>query len=264
MPSILDLAKSCEASYSNDPNLAGWIREVRYNPKASGFSGVLFFRETSTGDEAILAFRGTDGLLDHDMVSNINFVRGRMVRQYPDALAALRDASEKVGPQTDLYITGHSLGGGLAALCSVDKWRRGVRNISTVTFNAPGVTRSARYLWGKGSVFYARDRVMNGLDAYYNTHRKALHVQTENDPISHFGIPTIQRLLTVPDLECHAAAQENVRYHYPDFKRSTYFRQSGTMLLRQKTSTALCAHSISNLVKVLERDPIYQEPIEWS
>ncbi|WP_036548002.1 lipase family protein [Nitrincola lacisaponensis] len=125
MPSLLELARACEASYKTEPKLSGWTTLHEYGPRSSGFFGVLFRRQLDNGTlENILAYRGTEGLLSVDMLSNRDILRGRMVRQFPDALASLRDAIEKAGPQVDLYITGHSLGGGLAALCSVDKWRR--------------------------------------------------------------------------------------------------------------------------------------------
>lgn len=259
MPSLLDLAKACEAGYHNYPELSGWTTLHTYGPRPSGFFGALFRRQLDNGAlENILAYRGTDGLLDGDMASNRDILRGRMVRQFPDALAALRDALERSEGHV-LYITGHSLGGGLAALCSVDKWRRGRRDIPTVTFNAPGVTRSARHLWGKGSVRFARDRVMTGLDSYYNSHRKALHVQTEGDPVANFGTPTMRELLTLPNLACEARARERL----PETHRH---RSELGMIptLQLRTYTALCAHSIRNLIQVLERDPIYQEPLEWS
>ncbi|RAU18118.1 hypothetical protein DN062_10080 [Nitrincola tibetensis] len=252
MPSLLDLAKACETSYKTEPKLSSWVALHEYGPRPSGFFGVLFRRQLEDGIfENILAYRGTDGLLDGDMASNRDILRGRMVRQYPDALAALRDAL-KQSEGHKLYITGHSLGGGLAALCSVDKWRRGVRDLPTVTFNAPGVMRSARYLWGEGSVRFARDRVLNGLDSYYNSHRKGLHVVTEGDPIAHFGSATMQELLAVPNLECEVKARQVL----PETHR--HRSQLGMIpTLQMRTSTALCAHSIRNLVQILERDPIH-------
>lgn len=182
MASLLELAKACEASYKNVPELHGWSRIFRYGPRPSGFFGALFRRELSDGIfENILAYRGTDGLLDGDMASNHDILRGRMVRQFPDALAALRDAL-KQSEGHELSITGHSLGGGLAALCSMDKWRRGVA-LPTITFNAPGLAASARHLWGKTSGLYEHELRSSGLDAYMNEYRKALHVQVEGDPI---------------------------------------------------------------------------------
>lgn len=260
MPSLLALAKACEASYKNYPELEGWSTLNYYGPRPSGFFGALFSRQLEDGRfEIILAYRGTDGVLDGDMASNHDILRGRMVRQFPDALAALRDAITRTGPNYELYITGHSLGGGLAALCSMDKWRRG-KALPTVTFNAPGLTASARQLWGKTTSLYEHEIRSSGLDAYMNDYRKALHVQVEGDPIAHFGTPTMRNLLTLPNLNCSNHPNQLTPSHI----HANSNRDMAAQMLYNFTQTSLCAHSIRNLVSLLEKNPRYQEPIQWS
>ena len=105
MASLLEFARACEASYKTEPKLSGWITLFEYGPRPSGFFGALFQRQfDDNSTEIILAYRGTDGLLDGDMASNHDILRGRMVRQFPDALSALRDAISRTGPDSVLYI----------------------------------------------------------------------------------------------------------------------------------------------------------------
>lgn len=259
MPSLLALAKACEASYQSVPELQGWTRIHRYGPRPSGFFGALFRRQLEDGRfEIILAYRGTDGVLDGDMASNRDILRGRMVRQFSDALAALSDALQRSEGHT-LYITGHSLGGGLAALCSLDKWRKGTA-LPTVTFNAPGLKASAKQLWGNTSSLYEREIRSSGLDAYMNEYRKALHIQVEGDPIAHFGTPTMRNLLTLPNLNC----SNHPNQFTPTHIHANNNRDMATQMLYNFTRTSLCAHSIRNLIAILEQEPRFQEPLQWS
>ena len=82
------------------------------------------------GDEIIIAFRGTDDIIDYGNDSTM-----WLLRKLPDqAYNALMfyDAIKKKYPQTEILLTGHSLGGSLAQI--VGAWRK----VKACTFNPYG------------------------------------------------------------------------------------------------------------------------------
>ena len=132
-----------EAQYETffDPN--NGLYEVipnGYTSDINGFSATIF-KEKATG-KLIVAFRGTDGLLDWD--TNIEVVLGIdvldfMSSQDDNINTFLENAGLVVGDvlQTGINFTGHSLGGYLATMASykyVDTMG------TTSTFNGLGTT----------------------------------------------------------------------------------------------------------------------------
>jgi hypothetical protein len=99
---------------------------IRTDPK-SGFRATLFVHK-DTG-EAVLAFAGTDDLLDGVVDFNQGF--GWKTQQYELANTLAYNYQLQYGSK--LRLTGHSLGGGLATSAAA------VYKIPTVTFNAAGV-----------------------------------------------------------------------------------------------------------------------------
>jgi type VI secretion system secreted protein VgrG len=102
-----------------------------YDDKKSGFAATLF-RDKRT-NTYVLAFRGSDGLLVRDYAkANVPQGVGLNTWQYDKAVDLSRQLKHQYGNQlTD--ITGHSLGGGLAAAGSM------ATNTRATTFNAAGV-----------------------------------------------------------------------------------------------------------------------------
>jgi hypothetical protein len=138
----LSLAKMAQDVYrSGDrqrPGVEGWtpltdeqFRKVGIDPalrtnSASGFDADIY------GDghgRYVLAFRGSDA--GKDWATNLGQGLGFETAQYNQAIALSRQA--KVAFGDELVITGHSLGGGLAAVGAVTTDSPGV------TFNAAGV-----------------------------------------------------------------------------------------------------------------------------
>ncbi|TVP61976.1 MAG: hypothetical protein EA349_00030, partial [Halomonadaceae bacterium] len=122
MTSVLDLARCCKAVYQKDPKVAGWHRERVYNPPDTGFYAALFTQQNrhgSGGLEAILAIRGTHWSNHFDGVTNLMLAMGITPFQYRQARLALIDALELLElPVDNFFVTGHSQGGGLAALAA--------------------------------------------------------------------------------------------------------------------------------------------------
>ena len=80
----------------------------------TGFKGVITAPEGNS-EVVVLAFAGTDSLLD--VLVDAAQVAGQLPPQYMQALIWARQAHGQYGAR--LVLAGHSLGGGLAAYCSV-------------------------------------------------------------------------------------------------------------------------------------------------
>lgn len=83
--------------------------------RLTGFKAILIQpREGSNKDVTVLAFAGTDSVLD--VLVDLQQLGGGMPAQYHQALELTLQYRRQY---SNLYLTGHSLGGGLAAYCSV-------------------------------------------------------------------------------------------------------------------------------------------------
>jgi hypothetical protein len=81
----------------------------------SGFKAIVIEPQGGAKDATVLAFAGTDSLLD--VVVDLKQALGGMPTQYSQALTLTLKYQTQY---SNLYLTGHSLGGGLAAYSSVN------------------------------------------------------------------------------------------------------------------------------------------------
>ena len=81
----------------------------------SGFKAILIQPEGGAKDVTVLSFAGTDSILDG--LVDLDQATGGLPAQYVQALSRTRSLSSQ---HPNLYLTGHSLGGGLAAWSSVN------------------------------------------------------------------------------------------------------------------------------------------------
>lgn len=82
--------------------------------RLSGFKAIIIKPESQTRNVTVLAFAGTDSLTD--VLVDIKQLFGGLPTQYTQAV---RLAIESQGNYSNLHLSGHSLGGGLAAYASV-------------------------------------------------------------------------------------------------------------------------------------------------
>lgn len=93
---------------------SGWIEKIDYysHREETGFEAKVFQRAT----EIVIAFTGTDEW--QDWLTNVGAYLGLVTRQLEQA-AGLYARVVKDNPEAQITFTGHSLGGGLAALLGV-------------------------------------------------------------------------------------------------------------------------------------------------
>ncbi len=121
------LPSNIEAAVPGQNSLAGFTADRFENPE-NGFAARLF--HNTENDTYTLAFRGTDDI--GDFISGNRQAVDPSAPQYKQAIDLVKDLRAAFGDQlTDL--TGHSLGGGLAAATSM------MSGIRATTFNAAGL-----------------------------------------------------------------------------------------------------------------------------
>jgi hypothetical protein len=96
------------------PDRAVWVVLDSIGTRATGFKAILVQPRDGVKNVTVLAFAGTDSILDG--LVDLQQATGGMPAQYHQALALTKRYQ---GQYANLYLTGHSLGGGLAAYSSV-------------------------------------------------------------------------------------------------------------------------------------------------
>lgn len=111
--------------------LAVGIEPTNLEDPRSGFRAGVFHNPDSPGQTHALAMAGTDMTSVRDWMTNLGQGLGLDTAQYNEAVCVAKDCEKAFGQ--DLILTGHSLGGGLAAAAAV------AVDAPAVTFNAAGV-----------------------------------------------------------------------------------------------------------------------------
>lgn len=126
------------------PDGSTWTVAQHWRTTITGFNACLL---TSSRDVRLLTFGGTDGAAD--VASDIHQVLGGLPPQYMQALLVTADLMRSGGPE--IHLCGHSLGGGMAAFCSVRT------KLSASTINPAPLTASA----GLDGLFGTNSQITN-------------------------------------------------------------------------------------------------------
>lgn len=177
-----DFAALCAGIYNRNCSTAnGFARFGEVDTRLSGFQGAVFRRANGNGLDWVVTVAGTqatDGDIA-DIVADAGFGgsltgavngflgalgAGLLWHQLACAEDMTRTANQVMGRRDRLYITGHSLGGGIAQIVSA---RTGV---PAVAISAPAVT------------------AVSGVQAeWQRTRSRITCLRVRNDPINHTG-----------------------------------------------------------------------------
>jgi len=127
---VYGLARLANAVYdATQVEVDGWRLDRDFGSVSRGFYAALYKRD----EHWVLALRGTDD--GYDLIPDAQIFAALIPVQLAQAQAALNVSLTRCAKQK-IALTGHSLGGGLAALLATQYGK------PAVTFNAPGVARS--------------------------------------------------------------------------------------------------------------------------
>jgi len=185
--------------------------------------------------DVVLAIRGTDAGGDEidwsDVLSDIQIGLAHTPSQLIKAEKAYQNikaiAKSDFNDRYNLYLTGHSLGGGLVSLLSAKHGGK-----PTVTFNAPGVQRS-----------FVGGHLLDIIGRYnlnlVNT-KQMLHIRANGDPVS---IAAGKHMGTVEEVYVNKWGDEKIL----------------------GASRHIAQHSIRNMVEALrDRPGLYSRDLGWT
>ena len=141
----------------------------------SGFDAALYRNEQGL---VVLAFNGTDQ--GRDWRSNLRQGLGLTDVQYDKSVALACKAHQAFGP--NLVLSGHSLGGGLAATAGM------VHDIPTVTFNAAGVHDATLERFDRDAAT-VKQQARDGLVRSYEVRNELLTYLQEDNLLSRWVMP---------------------------------------------------------------------------
>ena len=243
MASVLELAKLSAAVYSDSPASGDWMRfGLPHKEEGSGFKSALYHK-AAVGEFALVV-AGTDpGELD-DLKSDAQLALGRMPSQYRVARTAYNLAAQFVDEDAT-YLTGHSLGGGLASMLAKE------HGDPVVTFNAPGMARAFANLTKRET----------GVSAVSDGTRKVLHICAVFDVVSrgtgaHLGgAGSVERIRALGMKDGAIAAGVGALGGAVAGPLGAGVGIGATLALR--------AHSIDRLISALTGNAEYTKDLEW-
>jgi len=236
-PSIQDLARASEATYSKDKVPTGYERK---HDLCKG--EICVFRNT-TDNHYIVSHRGTDlqgGSANRDIKADLKILAGNanhdsMTRRRTKDTEAVYRKIREADPTADIYLSGHSLGGHTAsrALSYNPYVRENTKALHT--FNA-----GSSPLQGKA--------VPKTSKYYYDIKDKSTHHRIEGDDISaNFKSSMVGNFKTYKTNQKPTVAQTVLRVARPLLETSPLGRLA--YMGAERLSGTLQSHSLSNFIK---------------
>lgn len=261
---VLDLAKLSLAVYSHPPTAVDRWEPIRSfgTQEKHGFYGVLYRREQLS----VLAYRGTDDW-QVDLIDDATILLGWISSQMGNARDALRDSRERMRgvPGSKICLTGHSLGGGLAALIAAQA------DLPCVTFNAPGTKRSlkAHYIKGvTGAPFFAN---MIKITTPHETYDgRILNVRARFDVVSVGTGPSLGDTDSI-NVKCEGPSGKTVTSPAQALGQGmlqTLVNPAARMFPTVAAASALgnyvlCQHQMSRMLAEVEDFDKYKQDLGW-
>ncbi|WP_321418123.1 hypothetical protein [uncultured Desulfobacter sp.] len=237
MASVFELANLSLMAYEwNKNSFYKWGRITAHGvPSGKGFYSELYYNPVKK--EAVMAIRGTDGDKkdQKDFWSDLQIGIGQVPSQYKSAKIAYDEFKTilrgKKMQSSPFYLTGHSLGGGLASLLMAKETFS--KPAFVVTFNSPGM--EGPYIDSYSQIPLLDETIGRYNYKCYFDKTPFLHLRATGDPISLKG----RHIGKVEDVYVNAWGD-------------------GKIL---GVSRHLAQHSIENMVKTLKTMPWYNKDI---
>jgi len=147
LPAAVDLVRCAATAYETKEQMTTSIPQLGFSYHEVVEKGPAKGVVMIAGEEAVIAFEGTNGLDDiGDWFANLNTSRGNISEGvvHGGFLGHYNRVADQVQKILDkkavshVWITGHSLGGAMAVLCAADLERRGAVTVRGVmTFGQP-------------------------------------------------------------------------------------------------------------------------------
>ena len=245
MPSVMDLALCANAVYDrNVIKIGPWVRLGEpYGQESFGFYASAFLHEN--GRELIVAYRGTDDLVD--AIDDVTIFLGKYPNQAIHAEKTLQEIISKRRNINSIYLTGHSLGGGLASLMA------DAHNLPAVTFNAPGMARSSIPDWIPSGI----KEIAAWSKSVFDSEKNILHVRANFDVVS---IGTGPRMGIIHNLTAICRVKTD--------PSNSFFvnlpKYGAVKLLETAGKFILCQHEMLSILNALKGNKLYFEPIIFS
>ena len=181
------------------PTPASWVKLTGDPDKVTGFEAVAFIKEGSsllTSPEIVISYSGTDPnnsnpLTTPDGKTNTALAGGGWAEQLLQAAQYYLDI-KAANPNATITLTGHSLGGGLAALVAV------FFDVHAQTFDQAPFTNSALSTANGDNAQLLRDRLAGSGSTYQSGIEKLdAYLQLRNASTSRSYIPRQERVDTI-------------------------------------------------------------------
>jgi hypothetical protein len=234
----------------------GWNPKQPYGvPHLGGFFAELYFDEEKRW---VLAIRGTDD--GPDLIDDLSLFRGNMPPQMAQAYAALRRARSRAGEKGTLCLTGHSLGGALAAMLAVDS------GLHAVTFDAPGAARS--YGAAYANIPFIGTMLSVAAPAAAFTAR-ILNIRASGDIVSIGTGPRFGRVESIEVDGCAPYFSQPFGDQRPPHPRAVHdygrpsLESQAWNAFSSVASYPLCQHKMALMAQELKRHPEYNQDLGW-
>lgn len=143
-PAVVDLARCAMTAYEAPPEWRKSIPKLGFPSYGDAIKGSAKGVVMVVGDEAVIAFQGTDDFgdwftnLDNDLAAlPEDRVHRGFLKAYRSVSGQIRAVLADHGVK-HVWITGHSLGGGMAVLCAIDLVREQEIDVrGVITFGQP-------------------------------------------------------------------------------------------------------------------------------
>ncbi len=166
-PNVNQLADLANATYKSFTSTDGYLVLPNFSQADNGFLGEAFTDDPDINDQIVIAIRGTNFQADPSFAKNLiadaSFISLPTIDliQYVAEASSLLYSVRQAYPNADITLTGHSLGGAIAALLSQ------ASGYDAVTFDAPGSAQLEALLAPALADAFQSNSELNGFDYNY-------------------------------------------------------------------------------------------------